>query len=120
MSSPAESQLNAEYFQSIVADGSNRFQQVAFTNTSAYSQNLESNTTIVELFSTQDCWIQLVKSTDNSSVAAPVAANTKGPSLMVRGGITKFIGVPRIQGTVWKLAVIRDSANGTLDVCEGA
>lgn len=94
-------------------------QPLAFTATSGYTQNLRANTTIVELFATQDCWVRLVRSS-SSSVAVPGVSGAKGPCVFVAGGVNKFFGIPKIENVLWKLAVVRDSASGTIHVTEGA
>lgn len=110
-----------EGFQAVVADENAALQQyVDFTGTSEYSANLEVGTTILELFSTQDCWVRLVRSTSSDVAAPPGAEATKVVSLFIPGGITAFLGVQVIEDVIWKLAVIRDASNGTLYIKEGA
>lgn len=109
-----------EAFQVMVMSETENLQKVkAFTNSSSDTPTFRQKTSIIELFSTQDCWVRLVRST-NSSTAAAVSTGSSGPSVFVPGGITKFFGLPRIESVLWKLAVVRDSTDGTLYVTEGA
>lgn len=123
MSTGAVSDKNAQFFQALVpADAEetaarNHFKN--FTATSSYSANLEAATTIVGLFATTDCWCRFIPST-SSNVAAVPAESVKTNSFFVPGGIAAFFGVPRKDGVLYKVAVVRNSANGVLYLAEGA
>lgn len=121
MSTPAESQKNAEYFQAVVLDGVQSLTHfVSFSNTSVDSLNLLPNTTLLELFATQDCWILLQPSTGSQAAVANTAQLTRQLSKFLPGGIVAFIGVPKKEGVVFKVSMIRDSADGKLHLTEGA
>lgn len=89
-----------------------RSQQVSFNATSALSSTLQSNTTLIKLFATQNCWVRLTSTQGHN----PVAAANDGFSFYVPGGFIDFFGV--YPGT--KLAVIQDSTSGTLYILEAA
>lgn len=91
---------------------------VPFTNVAADSLDLDDSTSMVELFATQDCWVLLKASTDNSAAAIP-ANLTKTKARFIASDISHFFGIPRIEGVTYKLSVIRDSADGSLKVMEG-
>lgn len=110
-----------EGFQAVVADDNAALQQfIDFTDTSKYSANFEPGTTLLELFSTQDCWVRLVPTGSTAVAEVAGAEAVKVVSLFIPGGITAFLGVQQIESTVWRLAVVRDTANGKLYVKEGA
>lgn len=118
MSTPAVSDKNAPYFQALVpGEGLSHFKN--FTNTNSYSADLDSNTTLVELFPTQDCWVRIVESGSSDTAAIPSEA-VKGSSKWCPGGIVSFIGIPKKNETIYKLAVVRNSSNGVLYITEGA
>lgn len=119
MSGLAYSENKAEAFQVMLLVEEARQHQVGFTNSSEYSANLDEGTSIVELFSDQDCWVRLVRSTSDAVAVAESTDRVKAPSVFVPGGITKFFGIMRIEGVLWKLAVVRDTASGTLRITEG-
>lgn len=121
MSKAATSEFNAPAFQALTPG---KCHQVAFT-TGAAAQSLAfeerppasqddlslPQTTLLQLWATQDCWIVLG---DNPTAVAGGAAKTD--SWMLRGGFYCFIGVVPGQ----KLSVIGATSNGTLDIVEGA
>lgn len=83
------------------------FQQVSFTGTHAVSSPFSDRTTIIKLFATQDCWIQLGTNPE---------ATASGPdSCIIRGGIIQYLGV--YPG--WAISVLQASSAGTLDLLEG-
>ena len=116
MSKLAASNNNMGYFQCFVAG---KCQQKTFNATPQYCATFEPDTTAVYLFATQDCWVQFVKSTDTSVASVPADA-VKGDSIIVRGGIATFIGLPDLPDSLWRLSIVRDSASGTIDIIEGA
>ena len=92
-------------FSAITAGAS---QKISFTNVSAQSTTtMLPLTSIVRLFSTEDCWILFG---DN-----PTAAANDGNSFFLPAGIVEYFGADPGQ----KIAVIRDSANGDLHVTQG-
>lgn len=117
MSTPAVSDKNAPYFQAVVVgENLNHFKD--FTNVSSDSAALARETTLVELFATQDCWVRVVPTTESDAAAAP-AEGVKGASKFIPGGICAFIGINRVNGVDYKLAVIRNTVSGTLHITEG-
>lgn len=109
MSTGARSDKNAPYFQALVP-GKSRV--LDFTNTSARIGPFTEGTTLISVFATQDCWIQVG---DDSVVAAAISSGAEGDSMFLPGGIKDFIGVE--QGEY--IAVVRSINNGTMHVCEG-
>jgi len=129
MSTPAESQRNAEYFQALVpataqdTDGMGKSHIVAFTNTAGDSQTFHSDTTLVGLFPTQDCWVLVKESGTASAAAIPSvgaapASSSKTAAMFLPGGVQAFIGIPKREGKTFALSVIRNSADGNLYVTE--
>lgn len=116
MSFSPESTNNGPGFQAIIPGFT---EPLNFTNTSGYSQAFEEGTTILELFASQDCWVQIIPSTDNSTVAQAGSSGAKSMNKFLPGGITAFLGVPVTRGLQYKIAVIRNSANGVLYITEG-
>lgn len=115
------SENKVEAFQAVALDPDAALQQyVNFDATSDYSANLEAGTTILELFATQDCWLRLVPSDSSAVAAVPGAEKTKVASQFVPGGITCFLGIQEKAGTIYKVAVIRDTTSGVLYIKEGA
>ena len=84
-------------------------QRVAYTGASSQSAALNANTSVVELFSTTDCWIKFGTN--------PVAVANDGTSIPLRAGLRVTYGVPTKSD---KIAVIRDVDSGNLDIVEGA
>lgn len=123
MSTGAVSDKNAQYFQALVPADAEEAKQLNhfknFTNSSSYTATLEAETTLVSLFATQDCWCRFVPSTESDTAAAP-SESVKTNCFFVPGGIAAFFGVPRKEDVRYKIAVVRDSANGILYVAEGA
>lgn len=81
-------------------------QALPFTGASAQSAALGLSTTILRVFSNQDCFIK---------VASNPTALADGTSTFIPGGIIDFIGVS--PGS--KVAVISNGTNGTLYITEG-
>jgi hypothetical protein len=109
MSTGAISQKHGAYFQAIVPGTSHK---VAFTNASAQiPSQMGDATTLVRVFATQDCWIKIGA---NPTAVAPISGTPQEDTMFVAGGIFAYFGVNPGQ----KLAVIRDSANGSLFVTE--
>lgn len=131
MSGLAEAKNKNEYFQAVtpgnntLADGTGQSHIVSFTGAAVDSQAFHRDTTLVELFSSQDCWVLLKESTDATAAAAPAvgAAPTKSAKTyckFIPGGITAFIGIPRHENKLYVLSVIQSSVAGSLYVTEGA
>lgn len=118
MSTPARSEHHNVPFQAIVPYYS---QKIEFTN--ANSQSLpfaksgtynEDGTTLISIFSTEDCWIKIAPEADNP-VAAIATAGQRSDSFFLPGGIKEYVGVN--PGDV--LAVVRDTTSGDLHIVEG-
>jgi hypothetical protein len=117
MSASPESTNNGPAFQAIIPG---LCEPLNFTNTSAYSQIFEEETTILELFPTQDCWIQIILSSDSSTVAQAGSSGAVSYNKFIPGGITAFLGVPKTRGVQYKIAVVRATAsNGILYITQG-
>lgn len=118
MSASPESTNNGPAFQAIIPGYS---EPLDFTATNAYSQAFEESTTILELFPTQDCWVRIILSTDNTTVAQAGSSGAKTLSKFLPGGIVAFLGVPLARSVQYKIAVIRATAsNGILHITEGS
>jgi hypothetical protein len=125
MSGLAHSDKNAPPFQAIipgtpqVGGEKGMTHLMAFTNAAADSLPFHEETSILSIFTTQDVWI-LMKEYGQSDAAAIPANKVKTYAQFIPGGIAAFIGVPRKGDTQHCLSVIRDSADGTLYITEGA
>lgn len=106
---------NGPNFQAIIP-GKTCF--VSFTNTAGDSPIFEENTTIIELFPTQDCWVLIQESTESLSAAIP-SAGVKTDSKFLPGGIIAFLGLPIDRSAQYKLSVIRNTVSGNLYITEG-
>jgi hypothetical protein len=109
MSTGAKSDLNADYFQAINPGTS---WKLDFTNTSAQIGPFDDDTSLISIFPTQDCWVLA----GSNPTAVPISSGSSGTSKFCPGGIQDFIGVKPGQ----KLAIIRDTVNGSVHVCECA
>lgn len=120
-SSLAHSQNKQEAFQvMMLSEDIPLVQNVAFTGVSAYSQALQAKTSIIKVLPTQDCYVRLVRSDASAVVAAPAQDGAKVVGHFLAGGITEFLGIPLVQGVTWKLAIVRKSTSGEIDITEGA
>lgn len=118
MSTGAESEFNAPYFQA-VKPGKSFY--VNITNSSVQSPEFEQrpdatnedltvdNTTLISVFATQDCWVSL-----GTNPTAAAGSTSKGNSMFLPGGIKDFLGVK----PGWKIAVVRDTTDGLLHINE--
>lgn len=102
------------YFQ---AGYNKRAQYVNFSSTVTKSDILDEETSLVEVFSTQDCWISVIGYADTPPTP-PGAEKTVVENIKrQRGGITGFIGIPpNITSPV--IAVVWDGVDGTIDILE--
>lgn len=91
---------------------------VSFTNVATDSLYLDENTTMVELFATQDCWV-LLKADDDTTAAAIPANMTKTKARFIASDITHFFGIDRVEGVNYRFSVIRNATNGELRIAEG-
>ena len=111
MSTGARSVNNANYFQAVVPG---RSHVIAFTNVSAaIADAMESDTTLVRAFATQDCWVK-IGSGSAPTAQAPSSGSPKDDTIFIAGGIFCYFGVE--PGAY--IAVVRDSANGNLFLTE--
>lgn len=123
MSTPAVSENNLQYFQALTP---RRGQYIDFSNSSEQSAAFYSapdtdtkgaaaadkGTTIISLIADEDCWVSVGES---PTAEKPAAEKTIVNSVFLPAGIKEFYGVK----PGWKLAVIRDSADGQLYIEEG-
>lgn len=117
MSTPAVSTNNAPYFQATIPSYTH---VLDYTNSAAdLADAFQEATTIVEVFSTTDCWVR-VKVSGSSDQASAVASGSKGISTFCPGGIVRFIGLPVTRGVQYTLSVVRKGTNGTIYVNEAA
>ena len=88
-------------------------QRIQFTATSTVSAALAGDTNLIRLFPTTDCWIRL--GLNNSVVAAP----NDGRSVFCPAGEFSFLGTTiNLIQLATHIAVIRDSMDGVLHLCE--
>lgn len=92
---------------------------VAFTNSAVDSKELHLQTSIVELFATQDCWV-LLKEEGQTNQASIPANKVKTYCKFVPGGVCTFVGIPKKENTRFLFSIIRNTADGTLYIHEGA
>ena len=85
-------------------------QAVDFDGTSEQATAFQNQTTLIRVFATEDCFIQIGLA---SGVGPTAAANT---SMFIPGGIIDFVGVP--PGGGYQLAVIQSSQSGILYITE--
>ncbi len=104
MSTPAKSDNHANYFQAFVPGKS---QKLTVAASSAKSAAFQDTTSIVRVFSQQDCWIRFGTN--------PTAAANDGDSTFHPGGTFDYYGVTAGD----KLACILDSVGGDLHITEG-
>lgn len=125
MSGLAYSDNKVEAFQAIVpgvsGDGHERGMShvTSFTNVAGDTLDLHPDTTMIELFATQDCWV-LLKESSSSAAAAIPANKVKTKAKFMASDITYFLGVPKKDDVTYKISVIRASADGSLYITEGA
>jgi hypothetical protein len=111
MSTGAQSVNNASYFQAIVPGNC---QRIDFSNASGLLPlAFDSGTTIIRLRSTQDCHV-VVGPNPVAQIAQNAGPKIQGAAFIPSGAIC-YLGVR----PGWGLAVIRDSADGSLFVTEG-
>lgn len=125
MSGMSYSDNKAEAFQAIVfgvdGDGTNKglSHSCAFTNSASDSLDLEPETSMIELFADNDCWVLLKESASAAAAAIP-SDRVKTKAKFVASDVTFFMGIPKVDGVVYKLSIIRNSADGTIKITEGA
>lgn len=113
-STAVRTEENSSYFQ---AGYVKRSQYVSFTSSSAKSGLLDDETSLVEVFPTQDCWISIIANADSQNSKPSQSAVAVANIRFCPGGMVNFIGVPPgVTSPV--VAVIRDSTDGTLHVTE--
>lgn len=116
MSRSVETSNRGENFQAIVPG---LCEPLAVTNSTAYSQAFEEETTLLEVFPTIDMWVQISLSTESPTVAAGSSGSTSYNKFLP-GGIVNFIGVPKTRGVQYKIAAVRAGAsNGVLHITQG-
>lgn len=92
------------------------YQYVSFSSTSEQSAALDKDCVAVELESSTDCYIAIGT---NPTAAAPGAEKTKTKSFKLKADVKILVALPKgSDAAPMKVAVIRDSADGTLDIYE--
>lgn len=97
----------------------NGYQYFDYSSTSEASAALDTNTIAVELLSSTDCWVRIGEQGETPTAAAIGTEKTRGYVFKLKADVSMLVPVP--VGTTSKpikLAVIRDTADGTLEVYE--
>lgn len=97
----------------------NGYQYFDYSSTSEASASLDTRTIAVELLSSTDCWVRVGEQGETPTAAAAGAEKTRSYSFKLKADVAMLVPVP--VGTTSnpiKLAVIRDTADGTLEVYE--
>ena len=96
----------------------NGYQYFDYSSTSEASASLDTRTIAVELLSSTDCWVRIGEQGETPTAAAG-SEKTRSYSFKLKADVAMLVPVP--VGTTSnpiKLAVIRDTADGTLEVYE--
>lgn len=94
-------------------------QFIAYAGTSEKSAALDENTIAVELVATTDCWVLIGAPGDEPAAAKPIAEATRGASIPLRAEVEKTFAIPIGNASAKvKIAVIQDTAGGTLQITE--
>ena len=96
----------------------NGYQYFDYSSASEASAALDTKTIAVELLSSTDCWVRIGEQGETPT-AAVVTEKTRSYSFKLKADVAMLVPVP--VGTASnpiKLAVIRDTADGTLEVYE--
>jgi hypothetical protein len=114
-STPVRSEEHNSYFQATTIKQS---QYINFTSTSKKSAILSDETSLVEIFPSQDCWITVMGNADTQPTP-PASEQTIVVGIKkFHGGIHDFVGIPpNITNPV--IAVISNGVDGVLDITEG-
>ncbi len=97
----------------------NGYQYFDYSSTSEASASLDTRTIAVELLSSTDCWVRIGEQGETPTAAAVGTEKTRSYSFKLKADVAMLVPVP--VGTTSnpiKLAVIRDTADGTLEVYE--
>lgn len=113
-STPVRSENHNSYFQAGYIKCS---QYISFSSSAEKSAVLEDSTSLIRVFSTQDCWISVIANS-SSMPSVPGAEKVVVQNIKrLRGGIVDFVGIP--PGLVSPVvAVISDGVDGVLDIEE--
>jgi hypothetical protein len=84
-----------------------KFQQISYTGTSQQSAEFQSNTTMIWLFATTDCWVKISSN--------PVAVPGDGDTFLLRSGFYHPYTVVR---NSQKIAAVQSTTAGSLDIQE--
>ena len=116
MSSGAKSGRTEGYELPVTSGVRSTNHAISFNATSVQTPAMQANTTYVELFATQDCFISVGCDTNEDPVAAaPDGTPFSSNGIMIPGGVKSWKAVE----PGYKIAVIRISNNGVLYVTEG-
>lgn len=92
------------------------YQYISYSSTSEQSAALDKDCVAVELESSTDCYVAVGP---NPTAAAPGAEKTKTASFKLKADVKILVALPKgSDASPMKVAVIRDSADGTLDIYE--
>lgn len=92
------------------------YQYIDYTSVSEQSAALDKDCVAVELESTTDCYIAIGT---NPTAAAPSAEKTRTAGFKLKADVKVLVALPKgSDAAPMKVAVIRDSADGTLDIYE--
>ena len=105
MSEAPFSRTSGNIFQTIIPGKPHR---INFNAAAQSTIQFELDTTVVEIFATKDCWLKFSYT--------PTAAADDGASIPVPGGLKLTYGVRK----GYRCSVIRDTADGVIDIIEGA
>lgn len=93
-----------------------KYQYVSYSSSSEQSAAIDKDTVAVELESTTDCWVEIGP---NPTAAAAGAEKTKTASFKLKADVKILAAIPKgSDASPMKVAVIRDTADGTLDIYE--
>lgn len=92
----------------------NGYQFISYSAASEQSAALDPSTRAVELLASTDCYVCIDV---NPTAAAPSGEKVKTASFKLVNGVEKTVGIPMNASPI-KIAVIRLSADGILEICE--
>lgn len=92
------------------------YQYISYSSSSEQSAAIDKDCVAVELEASTDCYVLIGP---NPTAAAPGAEKTKTQSFKLRADVGKLVAIPKgSDASPMKVAVIRDSADGTLEIYE--
>lgn len=92
------------------------YQYIDYTNASEASAALDKDTVAVELYATTDCYIAIGPA---PTAAAPSAEKVRTRGFKLKADVVMTVATPKgSDASPIKAAVIRDSADGKLEIWE--